>query len=784
MGQPGWPPHGHQPGHRRRSSASSAPHSPAVRHVDSPKPVSPASSRWSEDGSESGSSKSGRLPGFAVPMQSALLKRISAFRTKEELLEFLGSYLIIMDEINKVTCLYRLAKLSFSQRSRSSYLAELQRSPNFQLLLRSISAQFLHAQLQYMQHRIEPRGADARCLANLVWALAKLDLSSDEAALSNEIALNVAPFVLRSLGSSSPQGLANTLWSYAKLPAPPIDVVAALVARIGGELRSALRSGSEARPFDAQALSNSIWALAHLKSRGMELEAFGSEAVGFLEAVAAAATRMLSRLQQQLLSLPRGGGGASAPDASQLLAAAEADFSCQALVNIAWALATIAGPACATHAPFRALFAVVNAESIGRLRATAVLLRARAPLPYHGGGQGFNEQALSNEVYAFDKAGLLQRDLLAAILDVATLRLQLGGGPGGGGGSHDGGAGLSFKPQELVTLLKACHSGVAPPWGFLSALLQLLAHNPAAVDHWSQAERAELQRAYLLYRQHTAQAAAAAAGAGPGAGLGGAGGGSALLAQLSMLEAQAQAQAQHAQAQAQQQQQESQQQQQALVAALAGALEAQRQQQQVLAALAGAQQAGALAQRAFAPGGAAAARPPPAPAPYGRPPSAPLPSGAIESALCGIGGASTAGSTASSLSPRTPLAKPRAGAPPGLPVYDQGCNKQQRVRLAHAPPQEQMRLYSQLQERLAGEGLATSAVGSLWPGGGATAAGDAAPAPAPAAPMSVDGGEAAGGGLIGGHPAVDAAALRPWLLEAAAAAAAAAPPTPLAGTRA
>jgi hypothetical protein len=56
-----------------------------------------------------------------------------------------------------------------------------------------------------MQHQADPKGVDARCLANLVWALAKLDLSSDEAALSTEIALNVAPFVLRCLGGSSPQ---------------------------------------------------------------------------------------------------------------------------------------------------------------------------------------------------------------------------------------------------------------------------------------------------------------------------------------------------------------------------------------------------------------------------------------------------------------------------------------------------------------------------------------------------------------------------------------------------
>ena len=43
---------------------------------------------------------------------------------------------MLLDPINLVTCLYRLAKLSFGQRSRGAFLAELQRSPTFQLLLR------------------------------------------------------------------------------------------------------------------------------------------------------------------------------------------------------------------------------------------------------------------------------------------------------------------------------------------------------------------------------------------------------------------------------------------------------------------------------------------------------------------------------------------------------------------------------------------------------------------------------------------------------------------------
>ncbi len=77
-----------------------------------------------------------RVPNFAVTLQSSLLKQISSFRTKEELLDFVAAYHFALDLINLVTCLYRLAKMSFNQRSRSTYLAELQQQGPFQLLLR------------------------------------------------------------------------------------------------------------------------------------------------------------------------------------------------------------------------------------------------------------------------------------------------------------------------------------------------------------------------------------------------------------------------------------------------------------------------------------------------------------------------------------------------------------------------------------------------------------------------------------------------------------------------
>jgi hypothetical protein len=70
----------------------------------------------------------------------------------------------------------------------------------------SISSKLLQAHLNYVHTHSEGiKGVDGRCLANLTWALAKLDLSSDDSALTTELALMVAPFIIRTLDTSSPQ---------------------------------------------------------------------------------------------------------------------------------------------------------------------------------------------------------------------------------------------------------------------------------------------------------------------------------------------------------------------------------------------------------------------------------------------------------------------------------------------------------------------------------------------------------------------------------------------------
>lgn len=118
----------------------------------------------------------------------------------------------------------------------------------------------------------------------------------------------------------------------------------------------------------------------------------------------------------------------------------------------------------------------------------------------------FNEQALSNLVYAYDKAGLLDSTLLQAVLNVGALRLRTGGANSdyihGNGHSSNMPRSLVFKPQEMCTLLKACQNGMAEPWEFLSELAAVLDENPMITSAWSGPEAAELSRAMTLLRTH------------------------------------------------------------------------------------------------------------------------------------------------------------------------------------------------------------------------------------------------------------------------------------------
>lgn len=79
-----------------------------------------------------------------------------------------------------------------------------------------------------------------------------------------------------------------------------------------------------------QALSNSIWALAHLKSRGMEVDALRHpHLMRFLNELAGAAARALVRPHATLPPPGSGNGEPRLPDCQRYLALVEREFSCQ-----------------------------------------------------------------------------------------------------------------------------------------------------------------------------------------------------------------------------------------------------------------------------------------------------------------------------------------------------------------------------------------------------------------------------------------------------------------------
>lgn len=232
-----------------------------------------------------------------------------------------------------------------------------------------------------------------------------------------------------------------------------------------------------------------MWALAHIRSKEGALDtAAGRQGCvkAFLHGVARVAGILLSSLSTRM-------------DVHHLQASmleAERKFSCQALVNIAWSFASMLGEECSSNAEFRLFFLQIRREAVLRLHATSSGLQLNQVWIHRLAG-GFNEQALSNIVYAFDKADLLDKELLQWVFNVAALRLDRIEA-----GLH--GAELSFKPQELCTLLRAAHQHIAQPWTFLSKLNSVIQARPHVIAGWTTAELTELQRAFALLRSFIA----------------------------------------------------------------------------------------------------------------------------------------------------------------------------------------------------------------------------------------------------------------------------------------
>ena len=71
-------------------------------------------------------------------------------------------------------------------------------------------------------------------------------------------------------------------------------------------------------------------------------------------------------------------------------------------------------------------------------------------------------------------------------------------------GQQHGNLELTFKPQELCTLLRASHQYIAQPWTFLSKLKKVIQARPQIIASWSTAELTELNRAFTLLHTFTA----------------------------------------------------------------------------------------------------------------------------------------------------------------------------------------------------------------------------------------------------------------------------------------
>lgn len=171
------------------------------------------------------------------------------------------------------------------------------------------------------------------------------------------------------------------------------------------------------------------------------------------------------------------------------------------------------GEECNVHHEFKAMFLQIRKEAIIRLHATSSGLQLNQPWIHRLHG-GFNEQALSNIVYAYDKTQLLDKELLQWVFNIAALRLdrmdakepsfkpQVGFGlkkyfVAGQGPDTDN---LFACLQELCTLLRASHQYIAQPWAFLAKLLKVVQTMPWIISSWSAAELTELSRAFSLLR--------------------------------------------------------------------------------------------------------------------------------------------------------------------------------------------------------------------------------------------------------------------------------------------
>jgi hypothetical protein len=143
----------------------------------------------------------------------------------------------------------------------------------------------------------------------------------------------------------------------------------------------------------------------------------------------------------------------------------------------------------------------------------------------------FNEQALAKLVQSYERAGLINSELLHSVLELAAVRMEAAAVS-----PRNPEAPLGYKPSELCTLLGGVRLSLAPAAGrrLLMAVVRLLAAYPHATAAWSADELGQLNDALgLLSQAPEQQQQQVGSGSGGGGGEGVIGGVTAVVGDLS-----------------------------------------------------------------------------------------------------------------------------------------------------------------------------------------------------------------------------------------------------------
>ncbi|WP_422468525.1 DUF1601 domain-containing protein, partial [Endozoicomonas sp. ALC013] len=126
----------------------------------------------------------------------------------------------------------------------------------------------------------EARDIDARGIANLLWAMAKLvDNGLERTPGLNEAVAALLPHVNAQKDQFNAQGSANLLWAMTKLVDNGLERVPGLKEALAGLLSHV---NAQKDQFNAQGIANLLWAMAKLVDNGQERTPELNEAVAAL----------------------------------------------------------------------------------------------------------------------------------------------------------------------------------------------------------------------------------------------------------------------------------------------------------------------------------------------------------------------------------------------------------------------------------------------------------------------------------------------------------------------